>query len=56
MYTEWYWTGSLFAFARICGLRLKSDTQAETRYIAQEINNAVSTVFPVSWKALTKYK
>lgn len=54
MYTEWYWTGSLFAFARICGLRLKSDTQAETRYIAQEINNAVSTVFPVSWKALTK--
>jgi thymidylate synthase (FAD) len=56
MYTEWYWSGSLYAFARVCGLRLKKDTQAETRYVAEEINNAVSTVFPVSWKALTKSK
>lgn len=56
MYTEWYWTGSLYAFARICGLRLKKDTQAETRLIAEQINQLVSSKFPVSWKALTKNK
>ena len=56
MYTEWYWTGSLYAFARVCGLRLKKDTQAETRLIAEQINQLVSSKFPVSWKALTKNK
>ena len=54
MYTEWYWTGSLYAFARVCGLRLKKDTQAETRLIAEQISQLVSNKFPVSWKALTK--
>jgi thymidylate synthase (FAD) len=52
MYTEWYWTGSLFAFARVCSLRLKKDTQYETRLIADQINNIVEPLFPVSWKAL----
>jgi thymidylate synthase (FAD) len=53
MYTEWYWTGSLFAFARVCGLRLKKDTQYETRLIAEQISNIIEPLFPVSWKALT---
>ena len=26
MMTEWYWSGSLYAFAKMCGLRLKPDT------------------------------
>jgi thymidylate synthase (FAD) len=52
MYTEWYWSGSLYAFARICGLRLKKDTQKETRDIANMINDLVAEKFPVSWKAL----
>jgi thymidylate synthase (FAD) len=56
MYTEWYWTGSLYAFARVCGLRLKKDTQAETRDIAQQIDELIAKEFPVSWKALTKNK
>ncbi len=56
MYTEWYWTGSLYAFARVCGLRLKKDTQAETRVIAQQIDELIAKEFPVSWKALTKNK
>ncbi len=56
MYTEWYWTGSLYAFARVCGLRLKKDTQVETRLIAEQINQLISSKFPVSWKALTKNK
>lgn len=52
MYTEWYWTGSLYAFARVCSLRLKKDTQFETRLIAQQINNVIEPLFPISWKAL----
>ena len=34
LYTEWYWSGSLMAFARVCNLRCKSDTQLETQHIA----------------------
>ena len=27
MMTEWYWSGTLFAFARVCNLRCKPDAQ-----------------------------
>ena len=27
LYTEWYWSGTLMAFARVCNLRCKPDTQ-----------------------------
>ena len=53
MYTEWYWTGSLYAFARICKLRIADDVQEETRHIAQLISDLTATRFPVSWKYLT---
>lgn len=52
MMTEWYWSGSLFAFAKMCSLRLKEDTQEETRLVAQPINDSLSELYPVSWKAL----
>lgn len=52
MYTEWYWTGSLYAFARVCKLRLAHDTQFETRVIANEIRGYCSESFKHSWKAL----
>ena len=52
MMTEWYWSGSLFAFAKMCSLRLKDDTQEETRVVAQQINYEMSKLFPVSWEAL----
>ena len=52
MYTEWYWTGSLIAFARVCKLRLKKDTQKETREIAEQINRVSLELFPVSWESL----
>ena len=55
-YTEWYWTGSLFAFARICRLRCAKDTQKETRDIANEILSLCSEIYPVSWKYLTEKK
>jgi thymidylate synthase (FAD) len=50
--TEWYWSGSLDAFASMCNLRLKDDTQYETRLVAQQINQIMKQHFPVSWAAL----
>jgi thymidylate synthase (FAD) len=32
--TEWIWSGTVYAFARVCNLRCKSDTQKETRDVA----------------------
>jgi thymidylate synthase (FAD) len=52
--TEWYWSGSLDAFADMCRLRLPSDTQQETRVVAQQISEKMSELFPVSWSALIK--
>lgn len=52
MYTEWIWTGSLYAFARMLNLRLKDDTQKETREIALQIKKHVVDLFPVSSKYL----
>ena len=54
MMTEWYWSGTLMAFARVCNLRCKPDAQKETRLIADQINMLSETEFPVSWKALRK--
>ena len=51
-YTEWYWTGSLYAFSRVCNLRCKGDTQEETRNVAWEIHDLAKEKFPVSWPAL----
>jgi len=50
--TEWYWSGSLDAFADMCRLRCASDTQYETRLVADNINEKMATLFPVSWGAL----
>jgi thymidylate synthase (FAD) len=52
MMTEWYWSGSLIAFARVCNLRLKKDTQLETRLVAQQISSILQPLFPISWKVL----
>ena len=56
MYTEWYWTGSLYAFARVCNLRTSDDAQEETREIAQQISSLIETKFPISSKYLSKRK
>ena len=52
--TSWYWSGSLYAFSRVCNLRLKEDAQAETREVAQSISNHCAIEFPISWKNLVK--
>ena len=54
-YTEWYWTGSLAAFARVCKLRLSSDAQEETQEIARQISEHCAILFPISWKYLVQY-
>ena len=50
--TEWYWSGSLDAFADMCKLRCKEDTQYETRLVADQISKEMKQLFPVSWVAL----
>ena len=52
MMTEWYWSGSLDAFADMCHLRCKSDTQLETQIVANYIDDKMQELFPVSWEAL----
>jgi len=52
MMTEFYWSGSLDAFADMCKLRCAPDTQAETAEVAWEIDRVMIALFPVSWKAL----
>ena len=56
MMTEWYWSGSLDAFADMCKLRCASDTQAETQEVAKQISVNMHKLFPVSWMALAKDK
>ena len=56
MMTEWYWSGTLFAFAKMCGLRLKEDTQAETRIVAEKVEDVMAELYPVSWEALRMYE
>ena len=51
--TEWYWSGSLDAFSDMCHLRLKADTQYETRLVATSIDSSMKDLFPISWRALT---
>jgi thymidylate synthase (FAD) len=54
MYTEWYWSGSLYAFSRVVNQRLDKTSQAETRYIADLISQEAARYdFKYSWKELT---
>lgn len=53
MYTSYYCTGSLAAFARAYNLRSKPDAQAEIRELAAQWNKIISPLFPESWGALT---
>ena len=51
--TEWYWSGSLDAFSDMCNLRLKEDTQYETRLVATKIHEYMFDLFRESWQSLT---
>lgn len=52
-YTQWYWTGSLSAYARFYNLRSKPDAQKEIQELAEMIGDIIKPLYPVSWNALT---
>ena len=54
MMTEWYWSGTVYAFANMCQLRMQQDTQQESREVAMQIDEYMEKLYPESWKALMK--
>lgn len=52
-YTEWWWTGSLSAYARVYSQRIDPHAQWEVRQYAQAIYDIIQPLYPVSWLALT---
>ena len=52
-YTEWWWTGSLAAFARVFAQRSDPHAQWECRQYAEAISLIIEPLFPHSWAALT---
>jgi len=54
MYTEWYWTGSLYAFSRIYNLRTSETAQYETRLVIEQLGEEIAKHFSVSWQCLTE--
>ena len=53
VFTEWYWTGSLYAFSRVYNLRMEETAQRETGEVAKGIGFHANRLFPISWKTLT---
>jgi thymidylate synthase (FAD) len=53
MYTSYYVTGSLSAFARAYKLRIDKHAQKEIQELAESWNNIIKDLYPVSWKELT---
>jgi thymidylate synthase (FAD) len=53
-YTEWYWTGSLAAYARVYKQRTDPHAQWEVRQYADAMGELIAPLFPVSWEVLTQ--
>jgi thymidylate synthase (FAD) len=54
MYTEYYVTGSLAAWARAYKQRIDPHAQKEIQDLAVHWGEIIEPLFPVSWKALTQ--
>lgn len=52
MVTEWVWTGSLYGWFEVYRQRSSTHAQSEVRLFAEQIDTAMSELFPVSWAAL----
>lgn len=50
--TEWIYSGSLYAFARIVNLRVHPHAQYEVSIIGQRFSSYAKVLFPVSWESL----
>lgn len=51
---HWGLTGSLYAFANLYNQRADSHAQKESQIIAEQINDIIAPLYPVSWAALTQ--
>lgn len=54
MYTQWYWTGSLAAWARYYKQRIDSHAQKENYELVKQVGEKMEELFPISWKELTQ--
>jgi thymidylate synthase (FAD) len=54
MYTSYYVTGSLAAWARAYKQRIDSHAQKEIQDLAKQWDEIIRPLFPVSWEVLTK--
>jgi thymidylate synthase (FAD) len=52
-YTEWWWTGSLSAYARVFKQRIDAHAQWEVQQYAAAIGKILEPLFPHSWLVLT---
>jgi len=52
--TEWTWSGTLGAFAKMCTLRLHPEAQYEARIVAKEVYKHLQEYYPVAAKALVE--
>jgi thymidylate synthase (FAD) len=53
VYTEWWWTGSLPAYARVYKQRIDPHAQWEVQEYAKGIGSIIESLFPESWSVLT---
>lgn len=51
---NWLWTGSLYAYANFYNQRSDSHAQKEIQELAEQINQIIAPLYPVSWAALTQ--
>lgn len=51
---NWVWTGSLYAYANFFNQRSDSHAQKEIRELADQIDQIIAPLYPVSWAALTQ--
>lgn len=56
MYTECRESASLYAYARLCKLRIAPNAQYETRMYAEAVASFLEPAFPVSWKELMTHE
>ena len=52
MYTSYYITGSLAAFARMVSQRSDAHAQVEIQELAGMVDEVIRPLYPVSWEAL----
>lgn len=51
---NWVWTGSLYAYANFYNQRSDPHAQAEIQILADQVNEIIAPLYPVSWAALTR--